>query len=69
MHVQVKYISYSIKHLLRVIGLLTAMFYGSVAERLGEKLVLLLSLTGFVAMQLVDIVICKRVISYQIRAN
>jgi hypothetical protein len=39
-------------------GLLTAMLYGSVDERLGEKFVLALSMLGYAVMQMLDMFIC-----------
>lgn len=44
---------------LTIEGVLTAMYYGSVAERRGQKLVLLLSTIGYIAMLALDLIICK----------
>lgn len=46
--------------MLIVVGILTALFYGSLAERRGEKVVLLLSTIGYITMQLIDVGICEQ---------
>jgi hypothetical protein len=40
------------------LGLLTVLYYGSVAERQGKKLVLFLSTCGYMAMVALDVLIC-----------